>query len=159
MELERVVTALAPGLLRFCIGVTGRVAEGEDLAQEALAALVRYWRANGPPDAPAAFAYTVARRQVRRLRWRRWRFSALDGDGAGADPAPDPECRAAHRERLARALAAMRRLSVRDREALLLAADADLGYGDAARVLGVSVSAFKMRVHRARARLLGEVEG
>ncbi len=97
-------------------------------------------------------------RQARRLRWRRWRFSALDGDGAGADPAPDPERQAAHRERLARALAAMRRLSVPDREALLLAADTDLGYGDAARVLGVSVSAFKMRVHRARARLLGQVE-
>ncbi len=39
MELEDAVAGLAPGVLRFCTGVTGSASDGEDVAQEALAAL------------------------------------------------------------------------------------------------------------------------
>jgi DNA-binding CsgD family transcriptional regulator len=47
----------------------------------------------------------------------------------------------------------MRRLPGRDREALLLVATGELGLAESARVLGISLSALKMRVHRARKRL------
>ena len=57
------------------------------------------------------------------------------------------------RTELGRTLAALRRLSGKDREALLLAAAGELGLGDTARVLGISLSALKMRIHRARKRL------
>ncbi len=72
MDLESTLRALAPGLVRFCIGILGHADEGEDLAQESLAALVRFWKTNGPPDSPAAFVYLVARRQAGRFR-RRWK--------------------------------------------------------------------------------------
>lgn len=58
--------------------------------------------------------------------------------------------RAMSRTELGRTLAAIRRLSGKDREALLLAAAGELGLGDTARVLGISLSALKMRIHRAR---------
>jgi RNA polymerase sigma-70 factor (ECF subfamily) len=54
---------------------------------------------------------------------------------------------------LSRIAAALRRLPARDREALLLAAAGELGTAEAARVVGISSSAYKMRLHRARRRL------
>jgi RNA polymerase sigma factor (sigma-70 family) len=56
-------------------------------------------------------------------------------------------------------MAALRSLSERDREALMLIAWDDLEHRDAARVMGCSVAAFSVRLHRARGRLrraLGE---
>ncbi len=158
MDLESAIERLAPELLRFCTGLTRSPAEGEELAQEALSSLIRYWRTQGPPQSPAAFAYTVARRQAHRWRRRLLRFLPLDLLESRPHPAPGPETRSADRERLQGALRALGRLTERDREAILLAADPEMGVEDAARVLGITSSAFKMRVHRARQRLSSSME-
>jgi RNA polymerase sigma-70 factor (ECF subfamily) len=76
----------------------------------------------------------------------------------GRSPLPDPERSATLRTELGRTLRALRRLPGRDREALLLVGAGDLGPTEGARVLGISVSALKMRVHRARQRLLRLLE-
>jgi len=52
-------------------------------------------------------------------------------------------------------LAALRRLSPRDQEALLLTVWEDLDVASAAAVMGCSTAAMKVRVHRARRRLAG----
>lgn len=158
MDLESAVERLAPDLLRFCTGLTRDPAEGEEVAQEALASLVRYWRRNGPPESPAAFAYTVARRQA--LRWRRRlrRFLPVDLLEERRDPSPGAEALAVQSERLRETLEVLGRLGVRDREAILLAADPEMGVAEAAGVLGIAPSAFKMRVHRARQRLSSLLE-
>jgi RNA polymerase sigma-70 factor (ECF subfamily) len=153
MDLESAVERLAPELLRFCTGLTRDPAEGEELAQEALVSLVRYWRAHGPPRSPAAFAYTVARRQAYRWQRRLRRFLPIDLLEPSPHPAPGPELSSMHRERLEETLRLLGKLSVHDREALLLAADPDMAVEEAAGVMGISPSAFKMRVHRARQRL------
>lgn len=158
MEMERTLEGLAPGLLRFCTGLTRDPLEGEELAQEALVSLVRYWRAHGPPQSPSAFAYTVARRQAFRWRRRLRRFLSLDLLQSRPHPAPGPEIENMDRERLREALWALGRLSERDREALLLAADPEMAVEDAATVLGINPSAYKMRVHRARQRLSSLME-
>jgi len=158
------VEALAPRLLRYCLGRTGSAEAAEEVAQDALAALVGRWRRHGPPESPAAFAFAVARRRAWRAGVRRRLLLPLaaltDGHGGrggegGAEAAagPDLEARAVARGEVARTLAALRRLPARDREALLLVAAGELATEEAARVLGVSRSAFKMRVHRARKRL------
>jgi len=150
MDLENTLRTLAPGLVRFCIGILGHADEGEDLAQESLAALVRFWKSNGPPDSPAAFVYLVARRQAGRFR-RRWkRFLPLPSLDAQADCAVNPERGAIESQRISQALGLLNRLPRRQRQALLIALDNDIRVTDAARALGISVSAFKMRVCRAR---------
>mgnify|MGYP001819043924 CR=1 FL=1 len=53
---------------------------------------------------------------------------------------------------------ALASLPERQRQALLLAATGDLDVRSAAQVLGISESAFKMRVHRARRRLVSRME-
>ncbi len=165
MEMEATVRELAPRLLRFCLGRVAAEDLAEEASQEALSALVDRWRRHGPPDSPEAFAFAVARRRAGRAALRRRLGDPLgvlrngsDAD-AGPDPGPDPEARAVGRDRLDRTLAAIRRLSTRERDALLLVVAGEVSTAEAARVLGISRSAVKMRVQRARAhltRMLGE---
>jgi RNA polymerase sigma-70 factor (ECF subfamily) len=124
-----------------------------------LAALVQRWRRHGPPDCPAAFVFAVARRRSFRLTLQRRLMEPLHLLLERPSPSPGPEERAAARGELGRALAALRRLPGRDREALLLVGVGDLGPTEGAKVLGISVSAFKMRIHRARQRLSRVLEG
>jgi RNA polymerase sigma-70 factor (ECF subfamily) len=158
MELETAVTELAPQLLRYSLGKTGDAGLAEEVAQDALAALVQRWRRHGPPECPAAFAFAVARRRAGRLNFQRRLLEPLHALMDGHSPLPGPEERATLRTDLGRTLAALRRLSGLDQEALLLVSVADLGPTEGARVLGISVSALKMRVHRARKRLLQLLE-
>jgi RNA polymerase sigma-70 factor (ECF subfamily) len=158
MDLESAIERLTPELLRFCTGLTRDRVKWEELAQEALASLVRYWRTQGPPQSPAAFAYTVARRQAHRWRSRLRRSLPLDLFESRPHPAPGPEARGVDRERLEGALRALGKLSERDREAILLAADPEMAVEEAAGVMGINPSAFKMRVHRARKRLSSLME-
>jgi len=58
---------------------------------------------------------------------------------------------------LVRVRAALARLPRKDREALLLVALGQMTSAEAAVVLGLSLSATKMRVHRARKRLATEL--
>lgn len=154
VELDEVVSVLAPRVLRYCLGRVGEAGAAEEVAQEALAALVRRWRGRGAPESPEAFVFAVARRRAFRASVRRRLLVPLTAlKGASRLAEPGVEERAVARDELARTLAALRRLPGRDREALLLAAAGELPTGEAARVLGISPSAFKMRLHRARRRL------
>lgn len=159
MELEATVAELAPRVLRYCLGRTGVPETAEEVAQDALAALVGRWRRRGPPESPEAFVFAVARRRAFRAVVRRRLLLPLaalsDGhrESGGAALAQGAEERMAVRDELSRTLTALGRLTARDREALLLVAAGGLATVEAARVLGVSPSAFKMRVHRARKRL------
>lgn len=153
-ELEREVRRIAPAVLRFAVGVAGDRDAGADAAQEALAALVDRWRRHGSPDNPEAFALAVARRRARRSRWRRalGRARIADRAALGFQAAPVPPV-AEERLALAEALARLRHLDRRDREALLLTVAGDLSPSEAARLLGLRPATFRMRLARARARL------
>ena len=158
MDLEATLAEVAPGLLRYCTGASGDPVAGEELAQEALTALVTYWRRHGPPESTRAFVYVVARRIVRRHRWRRRLLVPLEFLTDGRHPAPDPETTTCRRSELQQTLTAVGSLPERERQALLLATAGDLDVHSAARVLGISASAFKMRVHRARRHLVQFME-
>jgi RNA polymerase sigma-70 factor (ECF subfamily) len=153
MDLETAVAELAPQLLRYGLGRTGDAALAEEVAQDALAALVARWRRFGAPDCPAAFAFAVARRRAGRALLRRRLLAPLRPLREAASCQPGPEESAAARSELALVLAALRRLPGRDREALLLAGAGDLDTAAASAALGISPPAFKMRLHRARQRL------
>lgn len=168
MDLDATVAELAPRLLRYCLARTGSVEAAEEAAQEALAALVGRWRRHGPPESPEAFAFAVARRRAWRASVRRRLLLPLVAltDGRGDPPGPmgapasvaGAEERVMARRELDRTISALRRLPARDREALLLVAAGGLATGEAARLLKVSRSAFKMRLHRARRRLIELLE-
>jgi RNA polymerase sigma-70 factor (ECF subfamily) len=158
MDLEETVRDLAPQLLRFSLGQTGDAALAEEAAQEALTALVQRWHRQGPPDSPAAFVFAIARRRAYRLSLKRRLFEPLQTLFERHSLEPSPEDRAVSRADLDRLLKALRRLAPGDREALLLVGVEGLELHRGAEVLGVSLSAIKMRVHRARKRLVKILE-
>lgn len=159
MELEATVNELAPGLLRYCLGRTGDAGLAEEVAQEALTALVGRWRRYGPPRSPQAFAFGIARRRAGRLMLRRRLWAPLESALGAHSPAPDPARQTETRDRLAAVVRSLSRLPQKDREALLLVAAGELPLVPAAALLGISVPALKMRLHRARGRLGELMEG
>lgn len=160
-DLETTVSEIAPGLLRYCRSRERDPATAEETAQDALVALVDRWRRLGPPDRPAAFVFTIARRRLARRAVRRRLGSPIDALFGPSDevvhptvdPTVDPERRSVARDELARVRAGIEELRPKLREALLLVAAGGLDTASAARVLGISPSALKMRVQRARAKL------
>lgn len=156
-SLEAVVDDLAPRLLRFTLGLLGSRPAAEEVSQVALLALVERWRRHGPPDVPEAFAFAVARRRAARERWRRRLLAPLEDDTERHEAAVDAV--ATGRLEAARALGELRHLRAGDREALLLVAVGGLSMEAAARALGLGLSAFKMRLSRARRRLRERLEG
>jgi RNA polymerase sigma-70 factor (ECF subfamily) len=153
VDLEQVIRELAPNLLRYCTARTGDRSLAEEIAQDSLAALVQRWNRRGPPDCPEAFAFAIARRRAaRRLLGRRlWQPLTFLRDRR--DHAPDPEAIALGRSECAAVVRALEQLPVSDREVLNVVVLGGLKTPAAARALGNSESAVKMRTMRARRRL------
>ena len=153
MDLEATVAVLAPRLLAYALARTGCRGMAEDVAQDALTALVRRWRDSGPPESPDAYAFAIARRRAGRAVMRRALLAPIDLLRDAVDGAPDAEQAYAGRAGLIAVRAALRRLTRLDREALILRAAGDLPLEAIARVMRTSPSAVKMRIMRARRRL------
>lgn len=159
MTLDAILAELAPGLLRFTLGLLGERAVAEEVAQDALAALVVRWQRHGPPENAAAFVFAIARRRAGRERLKRRLLVPLVLVANRFAPVPGPEALAVGRSQVAATLAALDRLPRPEREAILLVAAGERSGSEAATLLGISPSALKMRLHRARRRLseaLGE---
>jgi RNA polymerase sigma-70 factor (ECF subfamily) len=152
VDLDATVTSLAPRLVAYATGRTGCRSTGEDVAQDALTALVVRWKRHGPPESPEAFAFAIARRRAGRAVLRRALARPLDfvlATQADANAIDAYEQRA----ELQTVMATMRRLRSADREVLLLRAAGELSLNEIAIVTRSSVAAVKMRLHRARSRL------
>ena len=153
MDLNATVSELAPRLLRYCLGRSGSPDLAEDAAQDALSVLVQRCRSGNPPDHAEAFVFTVARRRLARRQWQsRW-LEPLDVLLGRPSSRADPERLTAGRATLGITRAGLSRLKPKLREALLLVAVGEMSITDASKVLGVSNSAVKMRVSRARQQL------
>jgi RNA polymerase sigma-70 factor (ECF subfamily) len=124
----------------------------DEIAAETMAIA---WRrlADVPSEDPRPWLIATARNLV--LADRRRRHGApvahLGGVEPAALPAPSVELDAELED-------ALRSLSAQDREALLLVAWEDLTPTAAAASLGISAAAFRVRLHRARRRLVYELE-
>ena len=84
----------------------------------------------------------------------RRRIRHVELDDARPDPGAGPEAEARHKQRLASTMRAIRKLPDDERNALLLRAAGELSYEEIAAEAGISVAAAKVRVHRARRRLV-----
>jgi len=158
VDIESVVRDLAPRLLRYCLARTCDAVLAEEIAQDSLAALVQRWRNSGPPDSAEAFVFAIARRRAGRALLRRRLWVPIEGLVGNGDRSPSPESRTIGRSEQKRVLAAVSRLPRIEREALLLVTLGELSTEEAARILGISPSALKMRTHRARRNLAALLE-
>ena len=157
IEIQELYAASYRRLLGQLIGVTGNVAEAEDVVQEAFVRGLDHPRRLLGADNPEAWLRTVAV-NIARTRWRRRKlFDTLVRTGRvlrtpesvpGADP-----------NRVA-LVAALQKLSRPTREAIVLHHLADLSVYEVAQALGVPVGTVKARLSRGRAilaKLLSEL--
>lgn len=149
----RLIDRESPRLLRFSQAILGDLGEAEDVVQDTL---LTFWKNAGrwkPEARIGTWLYTVSyNRAIDRLRRRR-NFvdeSALD-DIADDGDLPETQLVQVETDRSVRT--AVARLPHRQRSAVLLFHFQDLPQREAARVMGVSESAFESLLARARRRM------
>lgn len=137
----------ARDVFRYALVLTGRMEDAEDLTSEAF---IRIWEAATDIEELTVRGYLVTIvRNLHRSSWRRERRRARMPAEIAAPPA-DPLTAV----ELERVLAALARLPALDREVLALRAEAGLSFHEIAAITGLSVEAARVRVHRARKRLM-----
>jgi RNA polymerase sigma-70 factor, ECF subfamily len=142
--LERFYHGYQPQVYALCYRLLGRAEDAEDAVQ---ATFVRAFRAlprfRGD-SAPRTWLYRIATNEALGLLRRRKPLPEWTEEIPGA-----PDGAGAVVERLA-VRAALARLSPEHRAVLVLRLWEELSYGEIAAVLGISLSAVKMRLNRAR---------
>jgi RNA polymerase sigma-70 factor (ECF subfamily) len=134
---------------------------GVDLAQEIVADtfLVAWRRIDDIPETPVPWLYRVALFEIANLKRRHARTARLHHALVQSHSVFGTEDASEEYSELARAVGrAFTSLPRRDQEILRLAAWEHLSNAEGATVLGCSVSAYRMRLHRARIRLANKSE-
>jgi RNA polymerase sigma factor (sigma-70 family) len=152
---ERLFADHAPDVLAYALRRADR-ATAEDVAADVFAVAWRRWE-RVPEREPVLWLYGVARRLLaneRRAAQRRAALTAALGPLARHRTAPPPGL-ASSRNALREALAALRPA---DREILMLSAWEGLDGNRVAVVLGCSPQAVHTRLHRARTRLVAQLQ-
>jgi RNA polymerase sigma-70 factor (ECF subfamily) len=137
-------------VFRFALYLSGDPSLAEEIAQETF---VRAWVMAGEIREGTVKGYllTIARNLFLAEGKRLARQVALEG--AVPDTQPGPEVVVSGRLELAAVLEALQTLPETDRAALLLHAQDGLSHAAIASMLGLSTTAVKVRVHRARIKL------
>lgn len=150
-EFDALYEHYAPIVYRYALFLCGDRALAEDITSETF---VRIWSSTGSirGETLKAYLFTIAR-NLHRDWWRRSRRQQ-PLDDRHPDVHASSEQEIDDRSELGRVWSAMQALSESDRAVLLMRARDELSYRDIARALDLSISAAKVRVHRARLRLL-----
>ena len=135
-------------VLRFLLHLTGDVELARDLVQETFA---RYLSRYGRDSEQLGLLFTIAR-NAGLDALRRRRTSTLP-ERETVDPRPNPEHQLIDRQELDRVLAAIHRLDDTDRQLVALLATGTFSYREIGRLLDLSETNVKVRVHRARLKL------
>jgi RNA polymerase sigma-70 factor, ECF subfamily len=162
---EALYEMLAPSLYRFCVRLTARRTDAEDLLQETFLRLHRA-RATYLTGANALhWTFAIARSvSLDRLRYWRRRPEVLgvDGDVRDTQELPAHEGTRPDLELMARGLCdivrvELQRMSEKNRVAYILIREEGLSVKEAAEILGTTAHVVKKRAHRAYQQLRGAV--
>ena len=141
----------ASQVYRFAFWLAGDSLEAEDITSETL---IRAWVNHSTirTETLKAYLFTIARNIYLEQQRKRKRQVALED--IYPDPAPGPDKLTEAQAELHRAQRFLQTLSEVDRAAFILRVQHELPYAEIARVLGLSLAAAKVKVHRARIKLL-----
>jgi RNA polymerase sigma-70 factor, ECF subfamily len=149
-DFARLYREHAADVHRFAVYLSGDPPFADDLVSEAF---VRVWTARERVELTTVRGYLFAIVRNLFLQHLRRERRRAPLDERIADDRPDPEVRAADQSRLQSVLAALDTLPEVDRAAVLMRANGELPYEEIAAALGISVTAAKVKVHRARLKL------
>lgn len=153
MTFEQLYTTFFPDVFRFAVWLTHDTTEAEDVASETF---IRAWsqRDRLRTETLKGYLFAIARNIFIKHRHRSNKDEELPDELT--DGSPDPHRAAAARMDLDRVTRAFSRMPSSDRLALVLRTEHSLPYEEIARVLEISVGATRVKVHRARRRLLAQ---
>ncbi len=150
-DFHSLYQSYAPQVRRFALFLCGEPALADDLTSETF---VRAWTSRGKirEATVKAYLFTIARNLYRDHLRRNKRFTELED--SMPDESPGLETRAEHKAELDAVMAALQRLAEVDRAALLMRVQEEMSYEEIAHALGLQVSTVKVKVHRARLKLM-----
>jgi RNA polymerase sigma-70 factor (ECF subfamily) len=150
LSFEQLYVAYSPDVYRFANWLAGNAEEAEDITSETF---VRAWRNfdAARTETLKAYLFTIARNLY--LEWlKKDRIhSALDD--SHPDAAPSAQKRLEDQSDLDLIHHILQTLPEIDRSAFVLRVQSDLPYAEIARVLQLTESAVKVKVHRVRKKL------
>ena len=151
LNFQDLYEAYAPDVYRFAFWLAGDDAEAGDITAETF---IRAWtHRNGiRTETLKAYLFTIARNLFLRRQSKRQRQVALED--AYPDPAPGPDKQVEGRLELLRVRQFLQTLPEIDRAAFVLRVQHELPYAEIARILELSLTATKVKVHRVRKKLL-----
>jgi RNA polymerase sigma-70 factor (ECF subfamily) len=151
LTFEDLYESYAAQVYRFALWMTGDQASAQDIVSDTL---VRAWARRSTIRTETLHAYLLAIARNLYLQRRRRGRRNTELTDIHPDPRPGPERQVQARMDLEDVQQVLQTLAESDRSAFLLRVQHQLPYAEIARVLGLSLSAAKVKVHRVRKRLL-----
>ena len=150
-EIEDLYERYAGDVRRFALYLCGDMAMADEITSDTF---VRAWMASDRIRQPTVKSYllTIARNAYVDLLRRATRHSQLDQNMP--DTRISPQTRLEQSAEVRAVLAALQQLPEMDRTVLLMRALDGMPYEEIAETLGISVVAAKVKVHRARLKLM-----
>ncbi len=140
----------AEDVYRFSFWLTGDADEAKDITSETF---VRVWTSTTEirVESVKAYLFTIARNLFLQNKRRKKKLTSLDEEMR--DSAMQPDRVSEVRSELEEALKALQTLPEIDRTVMIMRVEEELSYEDIARSVGLSVTAVKVKVFRARAKI------
>ena len=153
MTFEQLYTDHFADVYRFAVWLTRNATQAEDLASETF---IRAWgrRDRLRTETLKGYLFAIARNIFIKQQRMSNKNEALPEEML--DAAPDPHRTASARMDLDRVTRALSQMPSSDRLSLVLRSEYSLPYEEIARVLEISAGAARVKVHRARRRLLAQ---
>jgi len=150
MIFHKLYKNYAKHVYRFAYWLTGDDAEAKDITSETF---VRVWAAETNPrtESVKAYLFTISRNLYLQDRRKKVRLSAINDEMIDNTILPDKKVEII--SDLKQVLKALQQLPEMDRTVLIMKAEEEMSYKDIAQITGLSISAIKVKVFRARAKI------
>ena len=151
LNFQDLYETYATEVYRFAFWLAGDISEAEDITSETF---IRAWvnRNSIRTETLRAYLFTIARNAFLQQQRKRMRHVVLEN--VFPDPAPGPQKQVETQIELQKVQKFLQTLKEIDRAAFVLRVQHELPYTEIARVLGLSLTATKVKVHRVRRKLL-----
>ena len=153
MDFQELYDSYSKDVYRFALWLAGDGSVAEDLTSETF---IRAWTRREEIRTETLKAYLISIARNLYLMQLRKENRMTELEDIHSDPSPGPDRVAESRDELSRIEQILLTMRECDRTAFVLRVKHELPYADIARILGLSLTSAKVKVHRVRRKLLSD---